>query len=111
MKGLLLTEQAPARRGFLRSLIAAPVAALATHRLILPAQAVITPDDAAARLQRHLDGAEAAMRELFPGAEITVLGNCLGEGLAFYRGQFAAGRQGSRPTITLHAGPETGKWA
>ncbi|WP_442756606.1 hypothetical protein ACNHKD_08405 [Methylocystis sp. JAN1] len=47
---ILLTEQ-PARRGFLRTLIAAPVAALATHKLILPAPALITPEDAAARTE------------------------------------------------------------
>jgi len=62
---LLLTEKEPARRGFLRTLVAAPIAALATHRLILPEQKIITPDDAAERLRTHVQGAEEAMRDLF----------------------------------------------
>lgn len=44
---LLLSEeghdQRAGRRGFLRSLVIAPVAALATHKLILPATASATP--------------------------------------------------------------------
>ncbi|MBI1981703.1 MAG: hypothetical protein HYS63_09180, partial [Methylocystis sp.] len=76
MSDLLLTEE-PARRGFLRSLVMAPVAALATHRLIMPAQALVTPDDASLRLKQHMAGVEAAMRDLFPGAKVNVWGNCL----------------------------------
>jgi hypothetical protein len=100
---LLLTEQ-PARRGFLRTLIAAPAAALATHRLILPAQALATPDDAAARLQRHLAGVEAAMRDLFPGASVRQWGNALTPaGHAIYRAEFAAGNRGSIAVVAVEA--------
>ena len=69
---LLLSEEGvEQRRGFLKNLIAAPVAALATHKLILPVQAkIVTPDDAALRLKQHMAGVEAAMRDLFPGAEV-----------------------------------------
>ena len=68
---LLLTEE-PARRGFLRSLVIAPVAALATHKLIVPAHAIVTPDDAAERLRIHMNGVEAAMRDLFPAADVKI---------------------------------------
>ncbi|MGJ0507477.1 MAG: hypothetical protein ACR652_10130 [Methylocystis sp.] len=96
MKHLLFTEQEPARRGFLRSLVAAPVAALATHKLILPAQALVTPDDAATRLAHHLAGAEAAMRDLFPAAHIEPWGNYLGNASAVdcYRFHFERGDRG-----------------
>ncbi|RTL88102.1 MAG: hypothetical protein EKK29_05855 [Hyphomicrobiales bacterium] len=74
MTEILLTEQ-PARRGFLRSLFAAPVAALATHKLILPANALVTPGDAAARLAHHVAGAEVAFGELYPHGEILQWGS------------------------------------
>jgi hypothetical protein len=74
---LLLTEQERSRRGFLGRLIAATGATTATRTLLLPAKTIITPDDAAARLAHHLAGAEAAMRDVFPGAHVRVEGNCL----------------------------------
>ncbi len=80
------------RRGFLRTLLAAPVAAMATHRLILPTQAgIIAPDEAARRLQHHLDGVKAAMQDLFPGAVVSTMGNCLDGHHAFYRKLHAQG--------------------
>ncbi len=57
-RDLLLTEE-PCRRGFLRSLIAAPVAALATHRLILPGHDF--PQERARRAWREFS---AAMNEI-----------------------------------------------
>lgn len=59
--GLLLTEE-PARRGFLRSLVMAPFAALATHKLILPGQD--SPEDRARRAWAEFS---AAMREITAG--------------------------------------------
>ena len=56
--GVLLTEQT-GRRGFLRGLILAPAAAVATHRLILPNEA--TP---AERARRAWADFSAAMREM-----------------------------------------------
>jgi hypothetical protein len=64
MNPLLLTEQEPARRGFLRSLILAPAAALATHRLILPGET--TPEE---RARRAWSEFSAAMREISVGAD------------------------------------------
>lgn len=102
---LLLTEQ-PARRGFLRSLVAAPAAALATHRLILPADALASPaDDPAARLKHHLDGVEAAMRDLFPGVHVRRWGNALEpESHALHRENFAAGHRGRIAVVAVDAG-------
>jgi hypothetical protein len=60
-KRLLLQEQ-PARRGFLRTLITAPAAALATHRLILPGE--ISPEERARRAWAEFS---AAMREMTAG--------------------------------------------
>ena len=54
-RDLLLTEEPPARRGFLRSLVMAPVAALATHRLILPGEA--SPEERARRAWREFSDA------------------------------------------------------
>ncbi len=102
MSDLLLTEE-PARRGFLRSLVMAPVAALATHRLIMPAQALVTPDDAALRLKQHMAGVEAAMRDLFPGAKVNVLGNCLDGHHASYRELHARG-ENEYACVGCHAG-------
>jgi hypothetical protein len=90
MKPLLLTEQAPNRRGFLRRLVAATGAATATHSLLLPAQTVFTPADAAARLAHHLVGAEAAFGDLYPQGKIFQLGNHHG-GPADLRGRFVEG--------------------
>ena len=91
MKPLLLTEQAPDRRGFLRRLVAATGAATATHTLLLPAQALITPAEAAARLAHHLAGAEAAFADLYPQGEIFQWGNHNGSKDADLRGRFARG--------------------
>jgi hypothetical protein len=91
MKPLLLTEQAPDRRGFLRRLVAATGAATATHTLLLPAQPVITPADAAARLAHHLAAAEAAFADLYPQGEIFQWGNHHGGDDADLRGRFAPG--------------------
>jgi hypothetical protein len=63
MTRLLLTEQ-PARRGFLRSLVMAPAAALATHRLILPNED--PPED---RARRAWADFSAAMREMTVDAD------------------------------------------
>ncbi|MEK4033710.1 hypothetical protein WOC76_15505 [Methylocystis sp. IM3] len=63
MTRLLLTEQ-PARRGFLRSLVMAPAAALATHRLILPNKD--SPED---RARRAWADFSAAMREMTADAK------------------------------------------
>jgi hypothetical protein len=91
MKPLLLTEQTPDRRGFLRRLDAATGAATATHTLLLPAQALITPADAAARLAHHLAGAEAAFADLYPHGEILQWGNHQGGKDTDLRGRFARG--------------------
>lgn len=54
LKPDLLLQEQPTRRGLLRTLIAAPAAALATHKLILPAQAsVTTPADRQALLDAY----------------------------------------------------------
>lgn len=82
LKNLILTEE-PARRGFLRNLILAPAAALATHRLIVPAQALVTPGDAVERLREHVAGVEAAMRDLFPGANVRQWSNCLSDPIRY----------------------------
>ena len=64
MTSLLLTEKEPARRGFLRSLIMAPAAALATHKLILPGET--TPEERARRAWADFC---AAMREISADAD------------------------------------------
>ncbi|WP_457797439.1 hypothetical protein [Methylocystis sp. S23] len=61
MKPIFLTEE-PARRGFLRTLITAPAAALATHRLILPGET--SPKERARRAWAEFS---AAMREMTAG--------------------------------------------
>ena len=67
MGDILLTEEpAPrSRRGLLRTLITAPVAALATHRfLIAPGTTlapIVTVASAEDRLRHHIAGVEAAM--------------------------------------------------
>lgn len=104
MKPLLLTER-PARRGFLRSLIAAPVAALATHKLILPAEALVKPDAAAARLAHHVAGAEAAFRELYPQGEIYQWGNHDGRGDPDLQGRFARGDLFGDLILRFRTGP------
>jgi len=58
-RDLLLIEQAPARRGFLRSLVMAPVAALATHRLILPGE--VSQEDRARRAWAEFSAAMTAI--------------------------------------------------
>lgn len=90
---LLSEDRVEPRRGFLKRLFAAPVAALATHQLILPAKAaeIIRPDEAAARLQHHVDGVKAAMQDLFPGAVVGAFGNCLDGHHAYYRKLHARG--------------------
>lgn len=102
---LLLSEDgAEPLRGFLRKLIAAPAAALATHRLILPAHAgIITPEDAAARLQHHLDGVKAAMQDLFPAAAVSTIGNCLNGNHAYFRELHAQG-ENEYACVGCHAG-------
>jgi hypothetical protein len=110
LKPDLLLQEQPARRGFLRNLIAAPVAALATHKLILPAQALGAPEDAAARLQYHLDGVESAMRDLFPDARVRRWGTALTpEGRAVCREDFAAGRRGGWAVVAVDAGLDLGR--
>src|SRR5437762_3313635 len=85
---ILLTEESaeprPPRRGFLKTLITAPIAAVATHKLLLPSPTapIVTPADAAARLKRGLAEAEAAFRDLFPGVPVSLRGNCLDDGPA-----------------------------
>lgn len=91
MKPLLLTEQAPDRRGFLRRLVAATGAATATHTLLLPAKKIITPADAAERLADHLAGAVEAFRDLYPQGEIFQWGNHQGGKDADLRGRFSKG--------------------
>jgi hypothetical protein len=99
---LLLTEEAPARRGFLRTLVAAPVAALATHRLILPARTIV--EDPAERLQRHVSGVEAAMRDLFPGVHVRHWGNAFDpETHARYREILDAENRGAVAVVTVDA--------
>ncbi|MGJ0506552.1 MAG: hypothetical protein ACR652_05320 [Methylocystis sp.] len=105
MKPLLLTER-PARRGFLRSLIAAPAAALATHKLILPAQALVTPGDAAARLAHHVAGTEKAFRELYPEGEIFEWGNHRGEGDKDLEGRFVSGDLGGVYVLQFRTIPD-----
>ncbi|WP_442755883.1 hypothetical protein ACNHKD_04300 [Methylocystis sp. JAN1] len=78
------SEQRPARRGFLKNLVMAPVAAFATHKLIVPAQTIVTHDDAAARLKYHMAGMESAFRDLFPGVPVAVKGNVLNGGHKIY---------------------------
>lgn len=102
MKPLLLTEE-PARRGFLRSLVMATGASAATHRLILPAQTIITPENAHARLKEHLKGAEAAMRELYPMARVSTWGNVVDGGHERYRELFASGDRGAITIIGVQA--------
>lgn len=87
---LFLTEK-PSRRGFLRSLAVAPAAGLATHKLILPANALVAPDDAASRLAHHLAGAEAAFAELYPHGEILRWGNNNGRRDPDLKGSFVRG--------------------
>jgi hypothetical protein len=89
MKPLLLTEQAPDRRGFLRRLVAATGAATATHTLLLPAKTLITPAEAAARLAHHLAATEAAFADLYPQGEIFQWGNHQGGKDTDLRGRFA----------------------
>lgn len=92
------------RRGFLRKLFVAPVAAMATHRLIMPAQAgIVAPDEAARRLQHHLDGVKAAMQDLFPGAVVGAFGNCLDGHHAYYRELHARG-ENEYACVGCHAG-------
>lgn len=92
------------RRGFLRKLLVAPVATMATHRLILPTQAgFVAPDEAARRLQYHLDSVKAAMQDLFPGAVVSTMGNCLDGHHAFYRELHAQG-ENEYACVGCHAG-------
>jgi hypothetical protein len=105
MKRLLLTEQAPDRRGFLRHLIAATGAATATHTLLLPAKAVITPADAAERLAHHVAGAEAAFRELYLQGEIFQWGNHNGEGAPDLRGRLASGELNGALVLQFRTAP------
>jgi hypothetical protein len=53
LKPDLLLQEQPSRRGLLRTLIAAPVAAMATHKLILPAQADVAPAEREALLDAY----------------------------------------------------------
>jgi len=74
-RDLLLIEETPSRRriiGGLRNLLMAPAAALATHKLILPTEALVTPADASARFQHHLDGLQQAFADLYPQGEFKV---------------------------------------
>lgn len=115
MSDLLLTEEAapqPARRGFLRTLITAPVAALATHRLILPGPVpLVAPEDAAARLERHVQGVEAAMRDLFPGAQIAIRGNCLDGHHDYLAEKFLRGESGTACAVVMASLPSIKDYA
>lgn len=102
MKPLLLTEE-PARRGFLRSLVMATGAAAATHRLILPAQTIVTPDSSHARLKAHLKGAEEAMRELYPMARVSIWGNVVDGNHEHFRELFNSGDRGAITIIGVKA--------
>lgn len=104
---LLLTEEKPGRRGFLRSLIMAP-AALATHKFILPAQRIITPGDAEARLARHIEGAKAAIIDLFPPEKQFLSG--LLDGYHFHcRELIARGVDRSTACATIATGATRGR--
>jgi hypothetical protein len=105
MKPLLLTEQAPDRRGFLRRLVAATGAATATHTLLLPAQNLITPTDAANRLAHHLAGAEAAFADLYPQGEIFQWGNHKGEGDSDLRGRLISGELSGGLVLQFRTAP------
>ena len=96
MTSLFLTEKEPPRRGFLRSLVMAPAAAMATHRLIMPT-------DPAARLQHHLKGVEAAMADMFPGLKITTWDSCFFDADQF-RARIAYGDRGAVVTVGCMAG-------
>ena len=103
MTSLFLTEKEPPRRGFLRSLVMAPAAAMATHRLILPADTIPTPTDPAARLQHHLKGVEAAMGDMFPGLKITSWDNCFDDADRF-RARIAYGDRSAVVSVGCMAG-------
>lgn len=104
LKTDLLLQEQPARRGFLRTLIAAPAAVLATHKLILPAQTIVTPDDPLARLEHHLAGVAAAMRDLYPGVRVRRWGTALEpESHEYLRSAFAAGYGGKIALVALDA--------
>src|SRR4051812_40284603 len=81
---LLMEESAeprPARRGFLRTLITAPAAALATHRLLIaPSLPALTGPSPEERLKRGLAEVEAAFRDMFPSIPLVVRGNILDGG-------------------------------
>lgn len=105
---LLLAEEgveaATPRRGFLQNLIAAPVAALATHKLILPEQEKLTtPQDAVERMRHHANGLRDAMQELFPMANVQLQGNILEGGHELYAENLRRGDNISLPTIFVFA--------
>lgn len=106
MKELLLTEeQAPrSRRGLLRTLFTAPIAALATHRLLIAPTPIVTVASAEERLRHHVDGVEAAMQDLFPMCKIDVRGNCLDGGHDAYLRSFARGDRGAYACAMVMAG-------
>jgi hypothetical protein len=70
----------------------------------MPGQALVTPDDAAARLAHHVAGVEAAMRDLFPSAKVEVIGNCLDGGHVHYQDIFSKGPSTTYACIGAHAG-------
>lgn len=111
-RDLLLMEEGseprPARRGFLRTLITAPAAALATHRLLIaPSAPIITTADAEQRLKRGLAEVEQAFRDLFPGIPVSVRGNCLDGHHDYYAEMFRTrpAQTVSYATAIVMAGP------
>lgn len=105
-RDLLLSEEKTARRGFLRKLVMAPVVSLATHRLILPAQALVTPVDDAARLQHHLNGFEAAFAELYPNDTLRKWGRCRDGGQDQWRARLVRGDLIGSACIWMDTGPD-----
>lgn len=104
-RALLLIEGKPARRGFLRNLVAAPAAALATHRLILPAEALVTPADASARMQHHLDGLREAFLQVYPTGELRIRRSARAPVDDGYLARFTKG-EADALTIRLIASPQ-----
>lgn len=104
---LLLTEESPSRRriiGGLRNLGLAASGAAATHRLISP-PALVTPADASARLQHHLEGLKTAFKDLYSQGEITTWGHRRSEDYDQYFSAFLRGDLDGAHTVSMRTKP------
>lgn len=85
------------RRGLLRGGLAALPLLGAT------VSAALGRTSAEERLRQHLAGAEAALRELFPGVSVSVRGNCLDGHHRYYAALFAEGDLSANANVLLTA--------